>query len=94
VVDSGFTSLFQSIYLKKHLYSVARTVNLWEGISESTGVDIPDIMDNWINKIGFPVLTVTETADSIKVRQDRYLETGDVTEDENTTLWYNERHLL
>jgi aminopeptidase 2 len=44
-------------------------------------------MDNWINKIGFPVLTVTETANSIKVRQDRYLETGDVAEDENQTLW-------
>ncbi|PVG02822.1 putative AAP1-alanine/arginine aminopeptidase [Serendipita vermifera] len=76
-----------SIYLKKHLYSNARTVNLWQGISESSGVDIPDIMDNWINKIGFPVLTVTEKADSITVRQDRYLETGDVKDEENQTLW-------
>jgi len=83
----SFINSFQSIYLKKHLYSVARTVNLWEGVSESTGMDIPDIMDNWINKIGFPVLTVTETASSIKVRQDRYLETGDVTDGENKTLW-------
>jgi aminopeptidase 2 len=45
-------------------------------------------MDNWINKIGFPVLTVTEKADSITVRQDRYLETGDVKDEENQTLWY------
>jgi aminopeptidase 2 len=81
-------SKFQSIYLKKHLYSNARTVNLWQGISESSGIDIPGIMNNWINKIGFPVLTVTEKADSITVRQDRYLETGDVKDEENQTLWY------
>ncbi|KAG8777819.1 Aminopeptidase 2 mitochondrial [Serendipita sp. 397] len=76
-----------SIYLKKHLYSNARTINLWEGISEATGINVPDVMDNWINKIGFPVLTITETADSITVRQDRYLETGDVKDEENQTLW-------
>jgi aminopeptidase 2 len=80
--------MFKSIYLKKHLYSHARTVHLWQSISEATGVDVPDIMDDWINKIGFPVLTVTEEPDSITVRQDRYLETGDVTEEENQTLWY------
>ncbi|KAG8806528.1 Aminopeptidase 2 mitochondrial [Serendipita sp. 400] len=76
-----------SIYLKKHLYSNARTINLWEGISEATGINVPDVMDNWINKIGFPVLTITETPDSITVRQDRYLETGDVKDEENQTLW-------
>ncbi|KIM28783.1 hypothetical protein M408DRAFT_8575 [Serendipita vermifera MAFF 305830] len=65
-----------SIYLKKHLYSIARTVNLWEGISESTGVNIPDIMDNWINKIGFPVLTVTENAGSITLGKSGLLRTS------------------
>jgi aminopeptidase 2 len=51
-------------------------------------------MDNWINKIGFPVLTVTEKADRITVRQDRYLETGDVKDEENRTLWYASRFLI
>ncbi|KAG1832677.1 hypothetical protein EV424DRAFT_1627020 [Suillus variegatus] len=53
-----------SIYLKKHLYGNTVTKDLWQGISESTGVDVPRIMDNWISKasmtIGFPVITVTE----------------------------------
>jgi aminopeptidase N len=44
-------------------------------------------MDNWINKIGFPVLTVTEEPNKITIRQNRYLETGDAKEEEDQTLW-------
>lgn len=76
-----------SLYLKKHLYSNARTVDLWNGVSEATGQDVASIMHEWINNVGFPVLKVTETSDGITVRQERYLETGDVKEDENQTLW-------
>jgi aminopeptidase 2 len=40
-----------------------------------------------IFQIGYPVLTVTETPNGITVRQDRFLETGDATEQENETIW-------
>jgi aminopeptidase 2 len=38
--------------------------------------------------MGFPVLTVTETAEGITVRQDRFLETGPAEPKDNETLWY------
>lgn len=76
-----------SIYLKKHLYGSTVTKDLWQGISESTGVDVPKIMDNWISKIGFPILTVTESEDGIHVRQDRFLESGPAEEKDNETIW-------
>lgn len=76
-----------SMYLKKHLYGNTVTKDLWQGISESTGVDVPRIMDNWISKIGFPVLTVTESENSIHVRQDRFLESGPAEEKDNETIW-------
>lgn len=76
-----------SIYLKKHLYGSTVTEDLWQGISESTGVDVPRIMDNWISKIGFPVLTVIESENSIHVRQDRFLESGPAEEKDNETIW-------
>jgi aminopeptidase 2 len=44
-----------SIYLKKHLYGNTVTKDLWEGISEATGVDVPRIMDNWISKASMTV---------------------------------------
>ena len=44
-----------SIYLKKHLYGNSVTKDLWQGISESTGTDVPKMMDNWISKAGVKV---------------------------------------
>lgn len=76
-----------AIYLKNHLYGNSVTRDLWEGIGKATGTDVVKLMDNWVTKIGFPVLTVTETAGGIQVRQDRFLETGRANDKDNETLW-------
>lgn len=76
-----------SLYLKKHLYGNTVTRDLWDGISEASGQDVNAIMKDWVLKQGFPVLTVTEKADSIVVRQNRFLDTGDPTAEEDETLW-------
>lgn len=41
-----------------------------------------------LQQIGFPVLTVTETPDGIRVRQDRFLETGHAEAKDNETIWW------
>ncbi|KAF7363266.1 Aminopeptidase 1 [Mycena sanguinolenta] len=76
-----------SLYLKKNLYGNTVTNDLFEGISTATGIDTVRIMDNWIKQQGFPVLTVTENANGIHVRQDRFIETGQVDPKENETIW-------
>ncbi|KIK59699.1 hypothetical protein GYMLUDRAFT_74140 [Collybiopsis luxurians FD-317 M1] len=76
-----------SLYLKAHLYANSVTNDLWAGISQATGIDIIKFMDNWVKKIGFPVVTVTETTNGIKVRQDRFLETGLAEGKDNETIW-------
>ncbi|KAF9466381.1 leucyl aminopeptidase [Collybia nuda] len=76
-----------SLYLKKKLYANSVTNDLWEGIGTATGIDIIRVMDNWISKIGFPVITVTETPTGIRVRQDRFLETGHADAKDNKTIW-------
>ncbi|KAF8311310.1 leucyl aminopeptidase [Clavulina sp. PMI_390] len=78
-----------SIYLKNHLYANSEPVDLWNGISQSTGLDIAKMMDNWVYKIGFPVVTVKEEENGkVTVRQDRFLSSGDPKPEENETLWY------
>jgi aminopeptidase 2 len=42
-----------SIYLKNKLYGNSVTNDLWEGISQATGIDVPKVMDNWIKKVGW-----------------------------------------
>ncbi|KAJ7748797.1 leucyl aminopeptidase [Mycena maculata] len=76
-----------SIYLKAHLYGNSITRDLWNGISAATGQDIYKFMDDWVTKIGFPLITVTETATGIHVRQDRFLDNSAPNAEENKTIW-------
>ncbi|KAF9813474.1 hypothetical protein IEO21_05581 [Rhodonia placenta] len=76
-----------SIYLKRHLFSNSITKDLWDGISDATGLDVSKMMDCWIKQVGFPVVSVTETTKGIHIRQDRFLETGPADELDNQTTW-------
>jgi hypothetical protein len=76
----------RSIYLKAHLYGSARTVDLWAGISKASGSDVSEFMHNWVTKVGFPLITVEETAEGIKVTQNRFLSTADATVRPTSTL--------
>lgn len=44
-------------------------------------------MSPWTTKIGFPVLTVTETSEGIHIKQNRYLQSTDIRDDEDSTIF-------
>lgn len=75
-------------YLKAHEYSNATTYDLWSALSLSSGEDVKAFMNNWILKIGFPVVTVAEEPGQITVRQTRFLASGDVQPEEDGTIWW------
>jgi aminopeptidase N len=77
-----------SNYLKAHAYGNATTNDLWSALSQASGQDVNALMDPWIRKIGYPVLTVAEEPGQISVRQSRYLSTGDVKTEEDETTWW------
>ncbi|KAK9460627.1 peptidase family M1-domain-containing protein [Lipomyces oligophaga] len=77
-----------SSYLKAHAYGNATTKDLWDAVGEVSGIDVNEIMNDWIRKIGFPVVTVNESDTGISLRQDRFLASGDVTDEENETQWW------
>lgn len=77
-----------SNYLRAHSYGNAKTTDLWKALSESSGQDVPALMDPWIQKIGFPVVTVAEEPGQISVKQSRYLSTGDVRAEDDSTTWW------
>ena len=49
------------------------------GISEASGQDVGKMMENWLSKTGFPLITVEETEKGLKVRQNRFFATADAT---------------
>ncbi|PNS14472.1 hypothetical protein CAC42_3758 [Sphaceloma murrayae] len=75
-------------YLQTHKYGNAKTVDLWNAISKRSGQDVPAFMDPWIRKIGFPVVTVAEEPGQISVKQSRFLSSGGVKPEEDTTTWW------
>lgn len=77
-----------SNYLKSHSYGNATTSDLWSALSEASGQDVNGLIDNWIRKVGLPVVTVAEEPGQISLKQSRYLSTGDVKPDEDTTTWW------
>jgi len=77
-----------SNYLKAHAYGNATTDALWSALSEVSGQDVVALMDPWIRKIGFPVLTVGEEPGQVDIKQSRYLSTGDVKPEEDSTTWW------
>ncbi|KAI1325932.1 peptidase family M1 [Xylariaceae sp. FL0255] len=76
------------VYLKKYAYGNAKTEYLWQALSEASGADVNGLMSNWIEKIGHPVITVTEEPGQISVKQNRFLSTCDVKPEEDETTWW------
>lgn len=77
-----------SNYLKAHAYGNATTTDLWTALSQASGQDVNSLMDPWIRKIGYPVLTVAEEPGQIGIKQSRYLSTGDVKPEDDETMWW------
>ncbi|KAI9796039.1 MAG: Aminopeptidase 2 mitochondrial [Piccolia ochrophora] len=76
-------------YLKKHAYGNTQTKDLWAALSDVSGKDVGKVMDIWTRNVGYPVVTVTEdeSSQSIHVKQNRFLRTGDVKPEEDKTLF-------
>ncbi|OJJ62910.1 hypothetical protein ASPSYDRAFT_86560 [Aspergillus sydowii CBS 593.65] len=76
-------------YIKKHAYGNTQTGDLWSALAGASGKPVEEVMDIWTKNVGFPVVSVSEnpSSSSIKVKQNRFLRTGDVRPEEDTTLF-------
>ncbi|CAI2178500.1 20254_t:CDS:10 [Funneliformis geosporum] len=76
-------------YLKRHEFSNASTDDLWKALTEESGNDVGKFMTGWTRVVGYPVLTVKEPApDTLEIRQCRFLSTGVISPEEDTTNWW------
>lgn len=80
------------LYLKRNAFGNSQTSGLWQALAEVCGLDVAAFMSTWTEKVGYPVLTVTEDSSSkgeyIQVSQKRYLKSGDVNPKEDETIWH------
>merc|ERR1712061_192634 len=83
---------------KKKEYSCATTEDLWRHCTNSSGQDVPAVMDNWIKTTGYPYVnailspsseggcTSASSSISVSLTQERFLANGAKTEDNVT--WF------
>jgi puromycin-sensitive aminopeptidase len=52
------------IYLRRHSYGNTDSPDLWAALEESSGEPVGSIMDSWLHRGGFPLVRVSEGAES------------------------------
>ncbi|KAI8998411.1 peptidase family M1-domain-containing protein [Gaertneriomyces semiglobifer] len=82
-------------YLKKHKFSNATTKDLWHAYTAQSNQDVATFMHAWTRDVGYPVIEVLdEKYDeekkemTLKLKQSRYLSSGDLKADEDVTTWW------
>ncbi|GMT04611.1 hypothetical protein PENTCL1PPCAC_26785, partial [Pristionchus entomophagus] len=78
------------IYLARHSYGNASTVDLWNAHSEASGQDIAKMMSGWTQQMGFPLITVKEVKREggsrvLSLHQTRFIVDG--SKDEKNSKW-------
>ena len=60
-------------YLEAHPFGNAETTDLWKALGEAAGLPIPEVMDGWIFRPGYPLLTVEPDEQGLRLTQRRFL---------------------
>ena len=65
-------------YFHKHAYGNAAGADLWEALGKASGIDVASFMNPWLERSGFPVVTVKPEKDSkYELSQTQFLESGE-----------------
>ncbi len=60
------------LYLERHRFANAETTDLWKALGDAARQPIPAIMDGWIFKPGYPLVTVEPDGTGLKLSQRRF----------------------
>ena len=63
-------------YLERHSYANTTTTDLWDALESDSGEPVRSVMDGWIFKGGYPILTVERHQDGLTVSQQRFVYGG------------------
>lgn len=75
-----------SSYLTENSYGNASSQDLWRAMSRSSGQDIGSLMQAWIHRSSFPIVTVSAKAESVSLRQSNVLRSSDIQPSASSTI--------
>jgi puromycin-sensitive aminopeptidase len=60
------------LYLERHRFGNAETTDLWKALGEASHLPIPEVMNGWIFRPGYPLVVVEPEGGGIKLSQRRF----------------------
>jgi puromycin-sensitive aminopeptidase len=78
------------LYLRWHEYENAETTDLWKALGEASGQPIPEVMDGWVFRPGYPLVSVRADGSKLSLTQRRFTYLGHPAPggaDEPAQLW-------
>src|SRR4029077_10547563 len=60
------------LYLERHRFGNAETTDLWKALGDAAHLPIPEVMDGWIFRPGYPLVIVEPDGTGIKLGQRRF----------------------
>jgi puromycin-sensitive aminopeptidase len=60
------------LYLERHRFGNAETTDLWKALGDASRLPIPEVMDGWIFRPGYPLVIVEPDGTGIKLSQRRF----------------------
>ncbi|KAJ7489700.1 leucyl aminopeptidase [Mycena galericulata] len=81
-------------YLKARKFGSSVAQDLWDALSRASGTDVGQLMEAWISKTGYPIITVSEAPGGVNIRQNLFLASGVADEKDDQTLWTVPLNLL
>lgn len=64
-----------SAYFATHAYKNTEGADLWQSLSEASGNDIASFMNPWLERSGFPLISVTQKDTTVIVTQEHFSDT-------------------
>ena len=55
-------------YLDRHAFGNTETGDLWVALGEAAGQQVPAVMDGWVFRPGYPMLSVSAEGDRLVLR--------------------------
>jgi puromycin-sensitive aminopeptidase len=60
------------LYLERHPFGNAETTDLWKALGDAAHLPIPEVMNGWIFRPGYPLVIVTPEGGGVKLTQRRF----------------------
>lgn len=69
------------LYFERHAYGNTRGNDLWQALQDASGKNVKQFMNGWIEKSGFPLISVTQNNNKLSVSQKRFADSEQPTDD-------------